>query len=269
MTDISAILVAIERGDAEAPARLWVLVYDELRLLAGAQMARELPGQTLDTTALVHEAYLRMAGDPTQAFANRRHFYAAAAGAMRRILIEAARSKARTKRGGGRRREPVDLDTLDPGADDEELLALHDALDAFAAKDLLKPCSSSPGSAADRRVRPSASTLPLDGRAGLAAPAWLHTAMSDKSGISNPASKSQESLTCPRRNVASAVSTAHRRSQSWTQHPLQPVPPARPLSTRAVRHVVVTTETSRVNDGSCPSVRRSPGPTPPGRTRSS
>ena len=183
MTDVSAILGAIERGDANAPARLWALVYDELHRLAGAQMAREAPGQTLDTTALVHEAYVRMTGDPGQAFANRRHFYAAAAEAMRRILIEAARGKARMKRGGGRRREHVDLDTLDPGADSDDLLALHDALEAFAAKDPLKAKLVELRYFGGLSEAEAAECLDISlstaSRAWRYARAWLHTAMSD------------------------------------------------------------------------------------------
>jgi RNA polymerase sigma factor (TIGR02999 family) len=138
VSDVTHILSAIERGDRHAADQLWQLVYDELRRLAGAQMAREMPGQTLDATALVHEAYLRLAGDQEQAFANRRHFFAAAAEAMRRILVEAARRKGRAKHGGGQRREHADLDTLGAGAPAEELLNLHEALEQFAAHDPLK-----------------------------------------------------------------------------------------------------------------------------------
>jgi RNA polymerase sigma factor (TIGR02999 family) len=136
MTDVTHLLEAIERGDPDAPGQLWPLVYDELRRLAGAQMARERAGHTLDATALVHEAYLRLAGGAGAAFANRRHFFAAAAQAMRRILIEHARGKGRQKRGGGRREHP-DLDALAAGPA-EDLLALHDALEEFAAHDPLK-----------------------------------------------------------------------------------------------------------------------------------
>jgi RNA polymerase sigma factor (TIGR02999 family) len=138
VNDVTQLLSAIEQGDSGAAGQLWPLVYDELRRLAGAQMARELPGQTLDATALVHEAFLRLAGDADQAFANRRHFFAAAAEAMRRILVESARAKAREKRGGGRRREYPDLDALNAAAPAEELLALHDALELFAAHDPVK-----------------------------------------------------------------------------------------------------------------------------------
>jgi RNA polymerase sigma factor (TIGR02999 family) len=136
--DVTHILNAIEQGDPHAAAQLWQLVYDELRTLAGAQMAREQPGQTLDATALVHEAYLRLAGDRGQAFANRRHFFAAAAEAMRRILVETARRKGREKHGGGQKREHADLDTLAAGTPAEEILSLHEALEQFAAHDPIK-----------------------------------------------------------------------------------------------------------------------------------
>ena len=138
MNDVTHILRAVERGDPHAAEQLWQVVYDELRRLAGAQTARETPGQTLGATALVHEAYLRLAGGRDQTFANRRHFFAAAAAAMRRILVETARRKGREKHGGGRRREHPDLDALDAGAPAEELLTLHEALEQFAAHDPLK-----------------------------------------------------------------------------------------------------------------------------------
>ena len=138
MDDVTHFLSAIEQGDPLAAEQLWQLVYDELRRLAGAQMAREMPGQTLDATALVHEAYLRLARGQDQSFANRRHFFAAAAEAMRRILVETARRKGREKHGGGLRRQQADLDALDAGAPAEELLTLHEALEQFAAHDPLK-----------------------------------------------------------------------------------------------------------------------------------
>src|SRR5207237_6310760 len=115
---------------SQAAEQLLPLVYDELRKLAAAQMAREKPGQTLDATALVHEAWLRLVPDatPQAAFANRRHFFAAAAEAMRRILVENARRKARVKPGGGMRR--LDWDRVDMAVPEaaDELLALDDAL---------------------------------------------------------------------------------------------------------------------------------------------
>jgi RNA polymerase sigma factor (TIGR02999 family) len=133
MTDVTRILSAIELGDPHAPEQLLPLVYEELRRLATLQMAREKPGQTLDATALVHEAYLRLVGD--QHFDNRGHFFAAAAEAMRRILVENARRRMRKKRGGERAR--VDLDAAAPGAPalDDDLLDLDDALTRLAETD--------------------------------------------------------------------------------------------------------------------------------------
>ena len=136
MSDVTHLLAAIERGDPAAAGRLWPLVYDELRRLAGAQVARETAGHSLDATALVHEAYLRLAGEA--GFANRRHFFFAAARAMRQILVENARAKGRVKRGGGLRREHPELDELAADAPGEDLLALHDALERFAARDPAK-----------------------------------------------------------------------------------------------------------------------------------
>src|SRR5262249_13732246 len=138
MSDVTRILSAIEQGDPHAADQLLPLVYDELRQLAAARLAQEKPGQTLDATALVHEAYLRLAGDEGQAFANRRHFFAPAREAMRRILVEKGRRKGRQKQGGGRRREPPDLDALLADESAEELLVLDEALEQFAAHDPVK-----------------------------------------------------------------------------------------------------------------------------------
>src|SRR5271167_311598 len=113
MTDVTRILSAINQGDPQAAAQLLPLVYDELRQLAAQRLAQEKPGQTLQPTALVHEAYLRLVGgEETQDWNGRRHFFAAAAEAMRRILIDRARDKHRLKRGGGWKRlrlEQIDL----------------------------------------------------------------------------------------------------------------------------------------------------------------
>jgi len=136
MSDVTRLLDAAAAGDPGAAEDLLPLVYAELRRLGAAQIAREKPGQTLDATGLVHEAYLRLVGD--QQFANRRHFFAAAAQAMRRILVENARRKGREKHGGGRRRTDADLDALLEAGPDEELLALHEALEQFALHDPLK-----------------------------------------------------------------------------------------------------------------------------------
>src|SRR4051794_32801671 len=135
MADVTRLLDAAAAGDPGAAERLWATVYAELRTLAAAQVARERPGLTLDPTVLVHEAYLRLAVDKDHSFTNRRHFFGAAATAMRRVLVEAARAKGRDKRGGGRHREYPDLDGLAAGRSDDDLLALHDALDRFATVD--------------------------------------------------------------------------------------------------------------------------------------
>ncbi|MCA8960156.1 MAG: sigma-70 family RNA polymerase sigma factor [Planctomycetes bacterium] len=139
MSDITQILTALEAGDVTAASKLLPLVYEELRNLAEQRMAREAPGQTLQPTALVHEAYLRVVGpDGDSSWSGRAHFLAAAAEAMRRILIERARAKQRIKRGGGRHRLDVDPEqlTLDPVPD--EILALDEALEHFAAIDPIK-----------------------------------------------------------------------------------------------------------------------------------
>jgi RNA polymerase sigma factor (TIGR02999 family) len=130
MNDVTRVLSAIEAGDPQAAQQLLPLVYDELRKLAAQRLANEKPGQTLDATALVHEAYLRLVGD--RQFASRRHFFAAAAEAMRLILIDAARRKATGRHGGGRRRVPL-VDVQEFNTSPDELLALDDALTRFAA----------------------------------------------------------------------------------------------------------------------------------------
>src|SRR3981189_1921387 len=132
MYDVTRILSQIEAGDPRATEKLLPLVYDELRTLAAARLAQEKPGQTLQATALVHEAYLRLVDtEEIRRWDSRGHFFAAAAEAMRRILEEGARRKGRGKHGGGRRREHADLDDLDAGGTPEELLALHEALEQF------------------------------------------------------------------------------------------------------------------------------------------
>jgi RNA polymerase sigma factor (TIGR02999 family) len=138
MNDVTRILTAIEQGDGQAAAQLLPLVYDELRKLAAARMAAENPGHTLNATALVHEAYLRLVGD--QHFDDRGHFFAAAAEAMRRILVNHARDRKRLKRAGGRRRLEL-LDQIGSVAEDPDLVLSLDELltrlgkeDAVAAR---------------------------------------------------------------------------------------------------------------------------------------
>jgi RNA polymerase sigma factor (TIGR02999 family) len=136
MADITRILSAIESGAPHAADELLPLVYDELHRLAAARLADERPGQTLQATALVHEAYVRLVGpDPDKPWEGQAHFFAAAAEAMRRILLDSARRKGRRKRGGGMAR--CDLDDIDPAAPEslDDLLALDEALGRLAAAD--------------------------------------------------------------------------------------------------------------------------------------
>jgi RNA polymerase sigma factor (TIGR02999 family) len=132
MNEVTRIINAIERGDPQATEKLLPLVYDELRVLAAQKMAQEKPGQTLQATALVHEAYLRLVGAEAKNWDNRGHFFAAAAEAMRRILVEKARGKRTQKRGGERRK--IDLERLESPFESapEELIALDEALTRLA-----------------------------------------------------------------------------------------------------------------------------------------
>jgi RNA polymerase sigma factor (TIGR02999 family) len=137
MNEVTRILHQIGQGDPHAAGELLPLVYDELRRLATRRLAQERPGQTLQATALVHEAYLRLVGhDPDRHWDHRGHFFAAAAEAMRRILVERARRKRRRKHGGGFSPQDSNLDALpEPESRDPlEVLAVHEALDQFAAK---------------------------------------------------------------------------------------------------------------------------------------
>ena len=144
MHEVTRILSAIERGDAHAIGQLLPLVYDELRRLAAQKLAREAPGQTLQATALVHEAYVRLVagegGEPGgRHWDSRRHFFAAAAESMRRILLDRARDRRRLKRGGGWRRLRLDQIDLSVAEPPEDLLALDEALEKLAHADA--PCA--------------------------------------------------------------------------------------------------------------------------------
>ncbi len=138
MTDVTRILNAIKRGDAKATDELLPLVYEELRLLAAQKLSHEQPGQTLQATALVHEAYLRLVGDELRSWENRGHFFIAAAEAMRRILIENARRKQRRKHGGDCQR--VDLEKADIGMEgpSDDVVALDEALMKLSKEDRTK-----------------------------------------------------------------------------------------------------------------------------------
>jgi RNA polymerase sigma factor (TIGR02999 family) len=134
MSEATAILDAIGKGDAEAPAAFLNLVYTELRRLAASKMAREAPGQTLQATALVHEAWLRLIGDENRRFEDRTHFFAAAAEAMRRILIERARRRHAVRHGGEYERVNLEEEMLASPEGDVQLLALNDALEKLELK---------------------------------------------------------------------------------------------------------------------------------------
>src|SRR3954452_16264941 len=134
MNDVTRILSAIEHGDPKAAEQLLPLVYDELRRLAAGKLAREAPGQTLQATALVHDAYLRLVGSDDPGWDGRGHFFAAAAEAMRRILVDNAR-KGGAKRGRGRARVELDLDERAAPERADDLLALDDALEQLAKAD--------------------------------------------------------------------------------------------------------------------------------------
>jgi RNA polymerase sigma factor (TIGR02999 family) len=177
VSDVTRILTAIEQGDPQAAAGLLPLVYDELRQLAAAQLAREKPGHTLEATALVHEAYLRLVGD--QQFANRRHFFAAAAQAMRRILVDSARRKQLAPR--------VDFEGFEPtaAAGDERILELHDALERLAVEEPTAAQVVEARVFAGLSVEEAAAALGLSRatayREWTFARAWLATALADDS----------------------------------------------------------------------------------------
>jgi len=140
MRDVTRILTAIEQGDAKAADKLLPLVYEELRRIAALKMSREKSGQTLQATALVHEAYIRLVGSEAQDWRSRTHFFLAAAEAMRRILIDNARRKKSIRYGGARHR--IDLNMAGPAGDSQthldDVIALNEALEKLSAKDKIK-----------------------------------------------------------------------------------------------------------------------------------
>jgi RNA polymerase sigma factor (TIGR02999 family) len=139
MTEVTRILGAIEQGDPSAAGELLPLIYDELRKLAAQKLAHEVPGQTLEATALVHEAYVRLVGGGgARGWDSRGHFFAAAAEAMRRILVDNARRKGSAKHGGGRQRHDGDIEALAAPEVAEEILAMDSALQKLADRDPLK-----------------------------------------------------------------------------------------------------------------------------------
>ncbi len=202
MNEVTRILSAIERGDPRAAEQLLPLVYDELRRLAAQRLAQEKPGQTLQATALVHEAYLRLL-DPErgQDWNSRGHFFGAAAEAMRRILVDNARRKRRPKHGGDRKRMPLDAVALPVEDRFHDLLALDEALTRFAGKEPLKAEVVKLRYFAGLSVEEAAACLgisPITAKRHWAvARAWLYDALSDgeepgpwknNSGRSDPSS---------------------------------------------------------------------------------
>jgi RNA polymerase sigma factor (TIGR02999 family) len=199
MNDTTRVGEGTDPGGARAASELLPLVYDELRKLAAQKLAHERPGQTLDPTALVHEAYLRIVDDGTggapragePVWANRRHFFAAAAEAMRRILVENARRKGREKHGGGRHRESADLDALSGAGAPEEILSLHEALEQFALRDPLKAKLVELRFFGGLTLEEAAACLDISlstaDRAWRYARAWLYAAMADSHENANPA----------------------------------------------------------------------------------
>ena len=189
MSDVTHILCAIEAGDANAAVRLLPLVYEELRKLASAKLSQESSGQTLQGTALVHEAYLRLAGSPAQQHWNSRgHFFAAAAEAMRRILVERARTTHSRRRGGNLGK--VDLDVVEPAAPSpsEDVLALNDALDRLEQRDVRKAGLVKLRYFAGLTMEEAAQALDISlataHRDWNYARAWLHQEIAGKSGDS-------------------------------------------------------------------------------------
>jgi RNA polymerase sigma factor (TIGR02999 family) len=195
MNDVTQVLDAIARGDPHAADRLLPLVYDELRRLAAQRLAHEAPGQTLQATALVHEAYLRLVGggDPAKPWNGRGHFFAAAAEAMRRILVENARRRRSLKRGGGLVRQNLDDLQLAAPQPAEDLLALDDALDRLAVVDPVKAELVKLRYFAGMTIEEAADALGISSatakRSWAYARAWLYQAVGGaplKSGNSQP-----------------------------------------------------------------------------------
>jgi RNA polymerase sigma factor (TIGR02999 family) len=188
MSEVTRIMSAIEGGDPRAADQLLPLVYEELRKLATQRLAREKPGQTLQATALVHEAYLRLLNhERGQDWNSRGHFFAAAAEAMRRILVDNARRKRRPKHGGDQKRVPLDAIALPVDDRFHDLLALDDALTRFAGQDPLKAELVKLRYFAGLSVEESAACLGISSitakRYWAVARAWLYDALADDAPV--------------------------------------------------------------------------------------
>jgi RNA polymerase sigma factor (TIGR02999 family) len=191
MNDVTRILSAIEQGDSDAAGQLLPLVYDELRRLAAQKLAQEKPGQTLQATALVHEAYLRLVGgEPDAHWNSRGHFIAAVAEAMRRILVENARRKKTEKRGGRRPRQRIDLCQAEPleGADPDALLDLDELLTRLAGEDpeaaAVAKLRIFAGLSVEEAARALSTSRASAYRQWTYARAWLHARLGAESGPS-------------------------------------------------------------------------------------
>jgi RNA polymerase sigma factor (TIGR02999 family) len=197
MTDVTRLLEAAHRGDKQAAADLLPLVYAELRKLAADRLAAEKPGQTLDPTALVHEAYLRLVDSERRGSSppwdGRGHFFAAAAEAIRRILVDQARRRRAARHGGGRRQQALDPDQVAAPAPDDELLALHEALDRLATahpeKAELVKLRYFAGLTADQAAAALGMSTSTGDRYWAYARAWLRQAMSGNANGGSAADK--------------------------------------------------------------------------------
>lgn len=182
MSDVTRILSAIERGDPRAAEQLLPLVYDELRKLAARRLAQEKPGQTLEATALVHEAYIRLIeGNQTSPWNGRGHFFAAAAEAMRRILVDQARRKLSLRQGGNLQRRPIEDHEIAAPEPSVDLLAVHEALERFQAVDATAAQIVKLRYFAGLTIPQAADALGIStstaDRSWAYARAWLHTAL--------------------------------------------------------------------------------------------
>jgi RNA polymerase sigma factor (TIGR02999 family) len=182
VSEVTRILSALEQGDPSAAAELLPLVYDELRRLAAQRLARERPGQTLEATALVHEAYLRLVGgDPSARWNGRGHFFAACAAAMRRILVDQARRKLALRRGGDLRRQGLEDQEIAAPEPAVDVLAVHEALERFRGVDAAAARLVELRYFAGLTVPEAAAALGLSTstaeRTWAYARAWLHTAL--------------------------------------------------------------------------------------------
>jgi RNA polymerase sigma factor (TIGR02999 family) len=191
MSDVTRILSAIEQGDPQAAEKLLPLVYDELRRLAAQRLAHEKPGQTLQATALVHEAYLRLVeGDTPQHWSGRGHFFAAAAEAMRRILVDQARRKLSLRRGGNLQRHPIEDQEIEVPEPAVDVLAVHEALDRFQGVDATAAQLVKLRYFAGLTIPQAAEALGISTRSAerswAYARAWLHKALKQDAGGGAP-----------------------------------------------------------------------------------